>query len=383
MSDVEPEESGLASGVVNTAFMMGGALGLAVLASLAARRTEHADRRRARPAGRADGRLPRRVPGGRGVRAGRRRAWRPPAAAGDAGRQPSRRAAGRGARARPGGRGVRDCPIDPEVKRSSHERCCWSGPARAASCSRATATAATGTMRGPYCEGWPVYHAVLRRRAPARSTRRPRASGTARPSGAATTSARPGTLSSEGLAYGEDERRSSRRSRASPPRTAACSSASRRRASSRAATAARPGRCSSTLAGQPGSEDWDDPANQPPGHLGISGDASPDPDDPARFWAIVQGIGIFETDRRRRVVDAAQPRACAPTGRASTRRSASACTSSCARRPTATGMYQQNHVRHAPQRRRRPLVDRDHRGPADRVRLRGGGAPARPRHAST
>ena len=39
MSDVEPSESGLASGIVNTAFMMGGALGLAVLASLAARRT--------------------------------------------------------------------------------------------------------------------------------------------------------------------------------------------------------------------------------------------------------------------------------------------------------------------------------------------------------
>jgi EmrB/QacA subfamily drug resistance transporter len=39
MSEVEPSESGLASGVVNTAFMMGGALGLAVLASLAAWRT--------------------------------------------------------------------------------------------------------------------------------------------------------------------------------------------------------------------------------------------------------------------------------------------------------------------------------------------------------
>jgi predicted MFS family arabinose efflux permease len=39
MSDVEPSESGLASGVTNTAFMMGGALGLAVLASLAAWRT--------------------------------------------------------------------------------------------------------------------------------------------------------------------------------------------------------------------------------------------------------------------------------------------------------------------------------------------------------
>jgi EmrB/QacA subfamily drug resistance transporter len=35
MSEVAPSESGLASGVVNTAFMMGGALGLAVLATLA------------------------------------------------------------------------------------------------------------------------------------------------------------------------------------------------------------------------------------------------------------------------------------------------------------------------------------------------------------
>jgi EmrB/QacA subfamily drug resistance transporter len=40
MSDVKPEESGLASGIVNTSFMMGGALGLAVLASLAASRTD-------------------------------------------------------------------------------------------------------------------------------------------------------------------------------------------------------------------------------------------------------------------------------------------------------------------------------------------------------
>jgi EmrB/QacA subfamily drug resistance transporter len=40
MSDVEPTEAGLASGVVNTAFMMGGALGLAVLASVAASRTD-------------------------------------------------------------------------------------------------------------------------------------------------------------------------------------------------------------------------------------------------------------------------------------------------------------------------------------------------------
>jgi EmrB/QacA subfamily drug resistance transporter len=40
MSDVDESDAGLASGIVNTSFMMGGALGLAILASLAASRTE-------------------------------------------------------------------------------------------------------------------------------------------------------------------------------------------------------------------------------------------------------------------------------------------------------------------------------------------------------
>ena len=39
MGDVAPTESGLASGIVNTAFMMGGALGLAVLVGVADSRT--------------------------------------------------------------------------------------------------------------------------------------------------------------------------------------------------------------------------------------------------------------------------------------------------------------------------------------------------------
>ena len=50
MSDVEPQDAGLASGITNTAFMMGGALGLAVLASVAASRTHHLTATRARRA---------------------------------------------------------------------------------------------------------------------------------------------------------------------------------------------------------------------------------------------------------------------------------------------------------------------------------------------
>jgi photosystem II stability/assembly factor-like uncharacterized protein len=49
-----------------------------------------------------------------------------------------------------------------------------------------------------------------------------------------------------------------------------------------------------TLDGQPGRGKWNDPANQPPGHLGLPA-ILPHPDDAARFWAVVQGFGIFET----------------------------------------------------------------------------------------
>ena len=68
MSEVKPEESGLASGIVNTSFMMGGALGLAVLGER--RGVAHRRTRVGGPLARvgADRRLPRRLRGRRAVR---------------------------------------------------------------------------------------------------------------------------------------------------------------------------------------------------------------------------------------------------------------------------------------------------------------------------
>jgi photosystem II stability/assembly factor-like uncharacterized protein len=148
------------------------------------------------------------------------------------------------------------------------------------------------TMSGPHCEGWPIYHAVFGPDgtiyAAAASEWHGSAIWRSRDLGETW------THSSEGLAYGEDgEKKMSKVSTLSV-------SDGRIRVG-----VEMPGLFESrddgetwsllsTLAGQPGSEAWDDPANQPPGHLGISG-IEPDDENPERFWAIVQGMGMFET----------------------------------------------------------------------------------------
>jgi photosystem II stability/assembly factor-like uncharacterized protein len=148
-------------------------------------------------------------------------------------------------------------------------------------------------LRGPFCEGWPVYHAIHDPGSGAIY-----AAAASEWHGSAiwrtTDLGENWALSSEGLAYDAE---------------------SGRKLSKVSTLAARNGRLLvgveapgifesrdggetwsllSTLAGQPGSEVWDDPANQPPGHLGISA-LMFDHEDPKRFWAIVQGIGLFET----------------------------------------------------------------------------------------
>ncbi len=147
------------------------------------------------------------------------------------------------------------------------------------------------TLKGPYCEGWPVYHAVQDPDSGtifAAAASEWHGSAIWRSADAGETWA----LSSEGLAY-EDGRKLSKASTLSA-------------AHGRLLVGVEaPGIFQSTdggetfsllttLSGQPGSEVWDNPENQPPGHLGISG-LIDDPGDADRFWAIVQGIGLFET----------------------------------------------------------------------------------------
>src|SRR3954469_819816 len=148
------------------------------------------------------------------------------------------------------------------------------------------------TVRGPFCESWPVYHAIHDPKSGALYA----AAASEWHGSAGWRSPRlreSWALSSEGLAYDETgERKVSK-------------------VSSLAVTdgkllvgAEAPGIFQSTdggesfsllttLSGQPGSEEWDDPNQQPPGHLGIS-NITPDRADPDHFWAIVQGVSLFE-----------------------------------------------------------------------------------------
>ena len=148
-------------------------------------------------------------------------------------------------------------------------------------------------LRGPFCEGWPVYHVIHDPKngavyAAAASEWHGQAVWRSPDLGETW------THSSEGIAYDPDSGR-----KISKVSTLAVSDGRL------LVGVEAPGifesrdegqtwSLLSTLAGQPGSEMWDDPTNQPPGHLGISA-LTFDRDDPERLWAIVQGIGLFET----------------------------------------------------------------------------------------
>jgi photosystem II stability/assembly factor-like uncharacterized protein len=146
--------------------------------------------------------------------------------------------------------------------------------------------------RGPLCEGWPIYHAV---HDPASGAIYAAAASEWHGAGVwrSTDLGETWELSSEGLTYPEGGQKVSKIS--------GLTAAHGRLLAGVEAPGIFESRDSgatwsllSTLEGQPGSERWNDPENQPPGHLGVPA-ILPHPDESEHFWAIVQGVGIFET----------------------------------------------------------------------------------------
>jgi photosystem II stability/assembly factor-like uncharacterized protein len=152
------------------------------------------------------------------------------------------------------------------------------------------------SVRGPYCEGWPVYHAIYDADSGtifAAAASEWHGAGVWRSGDLGET----WTLSSEGLSYTEDgEDGELKLSKVS----GLAAAHGRLLVGAEAAgifestDGGKTFSLKSTLDGQPGRDAWNVPSNQPPGHLGLPA-ILPHPDDPARFWVIVQGFGIFET----------------------------------------------------------------------------------------
>src|SRR5436190_8679206 len=148
------------------------------------------------------------------------------------------------------------------------------------------------TVRGPFCEGWPIYHAVHDADSGAIY-----AAAASEWHGAGVWRSpdlgESWELSSEGLGYADGDLKLSKVS-------GVTAAHGRLLAGAEAAGIfeSRDGGATwsllSTLDGQPGRDAWNIPANQPPGHLGLPA-ILPHPDDASHFWAVVQGFGIFET----------------------------------------------------------------------------------------
>jgi photosystem II stability/assembly factor-like uncharacterized protein len=148
-------------------------------------------------------------------------------------------------------------------------------------------------VRGPFCEAWPIYHAV-----------HDAASGSIYAAAAsewhgATVWRSPDLgetweQSSEGLSYADD-------GGLKLSKVSGLTAAHGRLLAGAEAAGIFESRDSgqtwsllSTLDGQPGRDSWNEPDRQPPGHLGLPA-ILPHPDEASRFWAVVQGYGIFET----------------------------------------------------------------------------------------
>jgi photosystem II stability/assembly factor-like uncharacterized protein len=150
------------------------------------------------------------------------------------------------------------------------------------------------SVRGPYCESWPVYQAVL----DGESETIYAAAASEWLGSAIWRSADLGETwehSSEGLGYPDEDGglKLSKVSSVVPAHgrlLVGAESAGLFQSTDGGETFS----LVTTFEGQEGREAWNDPAQQPPGHLGLSA-IIPHPEERDRFWIIVQGYSLFET----------------------------------------------------------------------------------------
>src|SRR3954447_14960429 len=148
-------------------------------------------------------------------------------------------------------------------------------------------------LRGPYCENWPVFHAIY-----------DDSSGTIYAAAASEwhgssiwRSADLGETweqSSEGLGYEADGEKKMSKVSNLAVKNGRLLAGVENPGIFESSDGGKTWSLLTTLAGQHAGEGWDDPGNQPPGHLGISA-IHFDTESDDRFWAIVQGVGLFET----------------------------------------------------------------------------------------
>ena len=150
-------------------------------------------------------------------------------------------------------------------------------------------------IRGPYCDGWPVYKAVYDGESGtiyAAAASEWHGSGIWRSGDMGET----WQLSSEGLSYGDSSELKLSKI------TGLCAAHGRLLAGAEAAGVfeSTDGGATwsllSTLDDQPGRDAWNVPDNQPPGHLGMPAIMS-HPTERDHFWIIIQGFGIVRDDR--------------------------------------------------------------------------------------
>jgi photosystem II stability/assembly factor-like uncharacterized protein len=149
------------------------------------------------------------------------------------------------------------------------------------------------TLRGPLCDGWPIYHAILDESGTiyAAAASDWLGSGIWRSPDLGET----WEFSSEGLAYDESSGLKMNKVSSLASHNGKLYVGAESVGLFQSTDGGKTFSLVSTLDGAPGREVWNDPAMQPPGHLGLSA-IIPDADDDQKIRVIVQGNSIFDTD---------------------------------------------------------------------------------------